>query len=355
MNPELEKLVDIALIDGYISDKEREVLKRKAEKQGFDVDELEMILDGRLYEINNQAKPKINKCPSCGEIISGFTRVCNACDYILNTSGTENFETLEQSFAELEELVDDLGNARKKADASPLFLANLKLFFTWGLYIIYKKLIKKQHIYDSYRNINEESIIATEAEAQKLRRKYGDSPQVNDAINSLLAQRDSIIRQRRRADRGRGITGFFVMCTIFYFLGLMVESCDAALAKADNKPEKRIEKLVDEGKISEAKAVLPLIETKTTYDYYKTEIVKLEVDSLAEIKNYDEALKRANMLEDIGLGTDRTDKIDQVITKQVTELIAEKDFKLAKERTGMASYSIQSKLESQIEMAEKLK
>jgi uncharacterized membrane protein YebE (DUF533 family) len=35
MNPEIEKLIDLALADGEITDKERAVIIKKAEKNGF--------------------------------------------------------------------------------------------------------------------------------------------------------------------------------------------------------------------------------------------------------------------------------------------------------------------------------
>jgi hypothetical protein len=52
-NEQLEKLVSMALIDGVLTDKEREILKRKAIAQGFDEDEFEMILEAKLYEKQN--------------------------------------------------------------------------------------------------------------------------------------------------------------------------------------------------------------------------------------------------------------------------------------------------------------
>jgi hypothetical protein len=49
MNSEIEKLIKMALADGQVTDKEREIILRKAEKLGLDVDEVEMYLEGSLY------------------------------------------------------------------------------------------------------------------------------------------------------------------------------------------------------------------------------------------------------------------------------------------------------------------
>lgn len=46
MHPDLEKLILLALADGVVSEKEREIILRKAEKLDLDVDEVEMYLEG---------------------------------------------------------------------------------------------------------------------------------------------------------------------------------------------------------------------------------------------------------------------------------------------------------------------
>lgn len=45
---ELEMLIDAAIADGTITEKERIVLHKRAQAEGVDVDELDMIIDGRL-------------------------------------------------------------------------------------------------------------------------------------------------------------------------------------------------------------------------------------------------------------------------------------------------------------------
>lgn len=48
MHPDLEKLISLALADGVVSEKEREIILRKAEKLDLDVDEVEMYLEGQI-------------------------------------------------------------------------------------------------------------------------------------------------------------------------------------------------------------------------------------------------------------------------------------------------------------------
>ena len=51
MNPEIEKLIKMALADGQVTDKEREIILRKGEKLGLDVDEVDMYLEGNIGDI----------------------------------------------------------------------------------------------------------------------------------------------------------------------------------------------------------------------------------------------------------------------------------------------------------------
>jgi hypothetical protein len=49
-NEELEKLIEMALMDGELTEKEKQILFKKAEKFGVDLDQFEMVLDAKLYE-----------------------------------------------------------------------------------------------------------------------------------------------------------------------------------------------------------------------------------------------------------------------------------------------------------------
>ena len=94
----MDKLIDMALADGELTEKEKQVLFKKAESMGIDLDEFEMVLDARLYEKQKSmqapnpipiggAAPKSNKygdvkkCPSCGSMIESFTTRCPDCGY----------------------------------------------------------------------------------------------------------------------------------------------------------------------------------------------------------------------------------------------------------------------------------
>lgn len=87
MHPEIEKLIDLAIADGQITEKERNVILKKANELGVDADELEMVLDGRLHQIEaNTPKHKekvgnVRICPACGGILMPMAVECSSCGH----------------------------------------------------------------------------------------------------------------------------------------------------------------------------------------------------------------------------------------------------------------------------------
>ena len=45
-NEQIEALISAALADGVLTEKEKQILYKKAESMGIDLDEFEMVLDG---------------------------------------------------------------------------------------------------------------------------------------------------------------------------------------------------------------------------------------------------------------------------------------------------------------------
>lgn len=57
-NAQLEKLIEMALMDGELTEKEKQILFKKAESFGLDLDEFEMVLEARLFE-KKQSNKKV--------------------------------------------------------------------------------------------------------------------------------------------------------------------------------------------------------------------------------------------------------------------------------------------------------
>ena len=79
---ELEKLIEIAVLDGVLTDQERQVLYKKAASLGIDMDEFEVVLAARLFEQQEKIKAKeekVHKCPLCGAPVESFVTKCPFC------------------------------------------------------------------------------------------------------------------------------------------------------------------------------------------------------------------------------------------------------------------------------------
>lgn len=53
-NEQLEQLIDAALADGVLTEKEKQILFKKAQAFGVDLDEFEMVLDARLVKMQKE-------------------------------------------------------------------------------------------------------------------------------------------------------------------------------------------------------------------------------------------------------------------------------------------------------------
>lgn len=60
---DLDKLIAAVVADGVITDKERSVVLKKATAAGYDADEVEVLLDGKLAEIATKEKPNPKPAP----------------------------------------------------------------------------------------------------------------------------------------------------------------------------------------------------------------------------------------------------------------------------------------------------
>lgn len=133
MNQDLEKLIELTLADGQLSEKERTVLFRKAKELGVDHDEFEIVLDAKLHQ-RQQAKTKfedsVKKCPSCKEPIPALSKVCIACGHVVNVEASSSNSNIS-----LETLIDNIEGDFKELKTIPhpnifnTIQANMILFF----------------------------------------------------------------------------------------------------------------------------------------------------------------------------------------------------------------------------------
>ena len=93
-NETIENLISAALADGVLSEKEKQILFKKAQSMGIDLDEFEMVLEARLVELRKAEKDKaasaapksnkygdVRKCPVCGAIVQSYQAICPECGF----------------------------------------------------------------------------------------------------------------------------------------------------------------------------------------------------------------------------------------------------------------------------------
>ena len=91
---QLEAIIEAALADGVLTDKEREVLHKRAAQEGVEADELDVYIDGQLAKKKKEedwlrpTPPKVSdkvgdvlRCPRCNEPYTPGTVKCGACGY----------------------------------------------------------------------------------------------------------------------------------------------------------------------------------------------------------------------------------------------------------------------------------
>ena len=117
-NEQIESLINMALIDGELTEKEKQILFKKAESLNIDLDEFEMVLQGRLFE-KQQSLNKVNvettvstksdklgdvkKCPACGGITTSFSAKCVDCGHeFSNIEANVSIEKLFKLLTEIE-------------------------------------------------------------------------------------------------------------------------------------------------------------------------------------------------------------------------------------------------------------
>lgn len=128
-NEKLEALITAALADGVLTEKEEQILFKKAEAMGIDLDEFEMVLDARLVELKKKeakanqqyqlemekaksaqpSAPKsekygdVRKCPACGAIVPSMAAKCPECGYeFTNVEANSSTRLLMQKIDEIQ-------------------------------------------------------------------------------------------------------------------------------------------------------------------------------------------------------------------------------------------------------------
>ncbi len=90
MNDQLIKFIELCLMDGVVTDKEREVIFRKSKELGVPEDECEIILESMTFKKNDNKKDSNNTEESIDETSQNEIKVNNEKDSKNNTNENQN-------------------------------------------------------------------------------------------------------------------------------------------------------------------------------------------------------------------------------------------------------------------------
>ncbi len=134
-NEKLEQLIDAALADGVLTEKEKQILFKKAQEMGVDLDEFEMVLDARLVKLKKAEEEKaqasapksnklgdVKKCPSCGAIVQSYQGTCAECGYAFeNVEANSSSQKLAEELLKLDDKYVQIKNEHmNKINKNPL-------------------------------------------------------------------------------------------------------------------------------------------------------------------------------------------------------------------------------------------
>lgn len=129
---EIEELIDLIIADGEITEKERTLLHRKATAAGIDLDEIDIVVEGRMAQLKNRLalqtaqtsspppppqpqQPQtqntkygiVNRCPHCGATVEGASVSCSQCGYeFRGIAANSSVERLSKMIMEAEKKYD---------------------------------------------------------------------------------------------------------------------------------------------------------------------------------------------------------------------------------------------------------
>ena len=320
MNPEIENLINMALADGEVTEKERAIILRKAESLGIDKDEVEMILDAWIHQLKTKAnEPKrenVNKCPSCGEIVFGLSQVCSSCGYVLNktTIVGENSKSLNDSIHQLENLIIDV-----KSSPKPSFGDRIKIvfltYFSFGLYLIYRKFAHKKR--DSFDNL----VAKCEKEARLIKVHYGEDKKVRLLLDELNGEIDKIGKDRKKLSLRTNLGCFGLVIVFIGLYAIMtIWSLNYSKEYLKDTNSTKIDSLISIGEIDKAKQEASKISPDYKKDNAFDKILVYEIDQHIQKNEIDLAKNKANSIKS---KYKREENMDKIITIEVNKLIGE--------------------------------
>ncbi len=262
-NERIECLINAALADGKLTEKEKQILFKNAQEQGIDLDEFEMVLEARLTElekVKKEAAPKSNKygdvrkCPACGSMVPAFKGVCQECGFEFtnvdaNLSSKQLADKLlkEDSVEKKIEIIETFPIPTSKADLLE-FLTSLK-----------PRLMGEQNQYTNayskkYLECIEKAKTAFEGDKQ-LQRFIDDYPEIEKIIKSMrVKQNIGKIISWIRGHQAATVVIIVSILTFIFFTYVCIDLEESRIE--DEASRKTFQVALANGNLDKAKEIL---------------------------------------------------------------------------------------------------
>ena len=144
---ELGEFIELILADDEITEKERNILHKKAMEEGIEPDEIDIIVEGMLakrkkesmaamappmanQQSSNSKHGTVSKCPQCGAVVEAGSVRCSECGYTFRgIKANSSVEKLSKLINDAEvqygsNVVADMFGVSKRMTVVPSIIAN---------------------------------------------------------------------------------------------------------------------------------------------------------------------------------------------------------------------------------------
>jgi len=298
MHPEIEKLMNIALQDGVITDKEREILLKKCEQYGMDKDEFEMILEGELSKIaqkqkNVKKESDVVKCPNCKAVIPALSYVCEFCGFVINSNQQRNSNTneisLSDSISKLENFIIDIKSYPMPSVGKYVQIAFFA-YMTVGLYLLFRRKPK-----ESFENL----VAKCQKESRYILTYYGNNDKIKLLVKDLENDIQKVKKERVKtsiiAAFGTLIVAVAIVAGLYLFREFNLHR-NSSESKIDNEIIIQIDKEIQEKNYDKANTLILKLNDDKNVILKKSQIqldqLKQKIDdvtSLIKAKKFEDA------------------------------------------------------------------
>ena len=344
-NEQLENLIDAALADGVLTEKEKQILFKKAQAMGVDLDEFEMVLDARLIKLQKAEQEKatssapksnklgdVKKCPSCGAMVQSFQGVCPECGYAFE--GVDANSAIKE-LSNLLQRESDIEKMERIIDSFPIPMdkATLLAFLTWlrpqsvdtknplanSYFKKYAECVNKIRVSFSTDNELQQFVSFFETDEQKVRKQK--------LLNNTL----SLLKNK----------WFYVGLAVCFILFLIFKP--TPIHKSIEKSSAAIEQALKDGDTHKATEIYLTFQGDEVYEFRQNETERI-MDACLETDNFKDALRIGNKYG-LAFGSEWSHNIKEasLAQKLYNYCINHNDFENARIIVKSADYSDEKK------------